>query len=73
MCTRSRELVTANGPAIVAKSLLDAIVVEDRQRNRCLPNTPCADESGGREVFGEANDPLDQFVTSEEGLWLWWW
>jgi hypothetical protein len=67
MSARSWELVATNEPAILAKPLLDAVVVEDGQGDGCLPDPPCADESDGREVFGETNDLLDQFVAPETG------
>jgi hypothetical protein len=59
MRTRSWELVATNEPSVLAKSLLDAVVVEDRQRDRRLPDPPCTDESEGCEAFGETNDLLD--------------
>ena len=67
MSTRSRELVATDEPAVLAEPFLDAVVVEDGQSNRRLPDPPYANESDGRELFGEANDLLDQLVASETG------
>ena len=65
MDTRSRELIATNEPAVIAKPVLDAIMVEDSEGNGCLPNAPCADESDGFEVFSESDDLFDQFVASK--------
>jgi hypothetical protein len=54
MRTRSWELVATNEPAVLAKPLLDAIVVEDS-------------ESDGCEGSGETNDLFDQFIAPETG------
>jgi hypothetical protein len=65
MEVRSWELITADESPVFAKPVLDAIVVEDGQRDGRFPDAPCTDESDGFEVFGETDDLLDQFVTSE--------
>jgi hypothetical protein len=67
MSTRSRELVATDEPAVLAEPFLDAVVVEDGQSNRRLPDPPYANESDGCEFFGETNDLLDQLVASETG------
>ena len=67
MAARCGDLVTADEPTAVSKSLLDAIVVEDGQSNRCLPDSSCADESDWSEGFCEANNLLDQLVAPETG------
>ena len=67
MDTRCRELIATNEPAVIAKPVLDPIMVEDSEGNGCLPNPPCADESDGFKVFSESNDLLNQFVASETG------
>jgi hypothetical protein len=67
MSARSWELVATNEPAVVAKSLLDAIVVEDSQSDGRLPDPPWTDESDGCEVLCEANNLLDQLVASKTG------
>jgi hypothetical protein len=69
MSTRSWELVTTNEPAVLAESLLDAIVVEDSQGDRCLPDPPYTKESDGCEIFGETDNLLDQLVASETDPW----
>jgi hypothetical protein len=65
MEVRSWEPITADESPVVAKPVLDVIVVKDSQRDGCFPNAPCTDESDGFEVFGETNDLLNQFATSE--------
>jgi hypothetical protein len=67
MRARSWELVTTNEPAVIAKSLLDAIVVEDGESDRRLPDPSCTDESDGYEGSGETNDLLDQLIAPETG------
>jgi hypothetical protein len=63
------KLVTTDEPAVLAKSFLDAIVVEEIQGNGCLANSTSTDESNGCEVFSKANNLLDQLVASEAGRW----
>jgi len=65
MITRRRELVATEEPTVVAKPLPDAIVMEDRQSDRGLPDTRYSDESDGCAVFCETNDPVNQFVASK--------
>jgi hypothetical protein len=52
-------LVTANESTIIAEPFLDSIVVEHVERDRCLPDPPCTDESDRFEVFGESDDCLN--------------
>jgi hypothetical protein len=59
MGTRSGEPVAANESTIVAKSLLDAIVMEDFQRDGRLADSPGAYECDGFEVFRKTNDLLN--------------
>jgi hypothetical protein len=68
MDTRCRELITTDKSTVVAKPVLDPIVVEDGEGDGCLPNAPCADESNGLEVFSESDDLLNQFVASKQVL-----
>jgi len=68
---RSGELVASDESTVIAKPFLDVIVVKDSQSDRCFPDSTWTDESDWCAVFGETNDPLDQFVTSETGL-RWW-
>jgi hypothetical protein len=67
MSTRGWELVTTNEPPVLAKTFLDAIVVEGSQSNGSLPDPACTDESDGCQAVGETDDPLDQLVASETG------
>jgi hypothetical protein len=71
MNTRSWELVATDEPTVVAKPLLDSILVEDGQSDGRLPDPPCTDESDGCGVFSEANNLLDQLVASETGPRRW--
>jgi len=59
MGTRRRKLITTDESAVVAKSILDAIVVKDGQRDRCLADPSGTDESDRCQVFCETNDLLD--------------
>ena len=69
MGTRGGEFVATDEPAVVAKPLLDSIVVENRQRNGGLSNPPGADESDWTEVFSKVDYLLDQFIASKERPW----
>ena len=69
MGTRSRKLVAADEATVVPESLLDAIVMEDSQRDRRLADPTGTNESDGCEVLGQAKDLLDQLATSEAGPW----
>jgi hypothetical protein len=65
MDSRRRELIATHESSVVAKPALDAIVVKDSERNRCLPNPPCTDESEGFEIISKASDVLDQCIAPE--------
>lgn len=67
MSARNREFVTTNEPSVVAKPFLDALVVENGEGDRCLPDSRCANESNGLEAFYETNYLLDQLVAPETG------
>ena len=69
--TRGRELVATDESTVVAKPLLDPIVVEDGQGDGCLPDPSSTDESDWGKVLGEADYLLDQFVASKEDPWWW--
>ena len=71
MRARSWELVTADESTIVAKPLLDAIVVEDREGNRCFSDPPCTYESDGFKFLNEPENPFDQSVASNTGPGWW--
>ena len=45
MSGRGGELVATDETTVVAKSFLDAIVMEDGQGDGCLADSPCTDES----------------------------
>ena len=71
MSTRGGELVATDESTVVAKPLLDPVVVENGQGNGCLPDSSGTDESDRNEVLGEVKYLLDQLVASEEGP-RWW-
>jgi hypothetical protein len=73
MSERGGEFVATDEPTVMAKPLLDAIVVEDGQSDGGLSNSAGTDESDGREVFCETNDLLDQLVASKDGPRRLWW
>ena len=62
-----RELVASNESTILAKPLLGTMVVKNGQGNGCLADSSRTDECNWSQIFGETNDPLDQFVTSKTG------
>jgi hypothetical protein len=68
---RGRELVAADEPAVVAKLMFDAVVVEDSQSNRRLADSASAKQGNGGQILRKGNDLLDQIVTSEENS-RWW-
>lgn len=59
-------MVATNEPTVDAKPLFDAIVVEDSESDRGLPNPAWTDESNWSEVLRETDDFLNQLVPSEE-------
>ena len=65
MGARSGELVATDESTVAAKSLFDAIVVEDSQSDGRLPDPASTDESDGCQVLRKTNDLLYQLVTSE--------
>ena len=67
MGPRCGELVAADKTTVISKPFLEAIVEEDGQGNGRLPDPPWTDESNWGEVFCEADDLLDHFVTTETG------
>ena len=66
-----RELITTYKSAVVAKPVLDPIVVEDSEGDGCLPDATRTDESDRFEVFSKSGDLLDQLVASETGPESW--
>jgi hypothetical protein len=69
MCTRGGEFVAADESTIVAKPLLDPIVVENGQGDRCLPDSASTNECNWNKVFSEIDYLLDQLVASEQDPW----
>ena len=67
MSTRGGKLIATDEPTVVTESLFDSIVMKDGQSDGRLADSTGTDESDGREVFGQANDLLDQLVTPETG------
>ena len=59
MGERCWKLIAADKSAAIAKPLLDAIVMEDSQCDRCFANPSGANESDGFEAFSETDDLLD--------------
>ena len=66
MAERGGEPVTADESTVVAKSFLDATVVEDSQGDGSLPDTTGTNESERGEGFGKADDLIDQLTTPKE-------
>ena len=68
---RRWELVTADESSIFAKPFLDAIVVEDCQRDRRLSDPASTGESDGVEVFCKTNNALNELFAPKTGSWRW--
>ena len=56
---RSRELIATDESPVIAKFVLDAIMVENSERDGCFPNPPRTDESNGFQVFSKSDNLLD--------------
>ena len=69
MKDRGREFIAADESTVTAKSLLDPIVVEDSEGNRRFPDPPCTDQGDGLQFFGDPDDLVNEFLTSEAGPW----
>ena len=67
MSARNWEFIATDEPAVIAEPFLDAMIVEDGERDGSFPDSPWADECDGFEVFCETDDLLDQPVTPETG------
>jgi len=70
---RGRELIAANKSTVMAKSLLDPVVVENGQRDRGLADSASTNQGDRNKVLGEIDCLLDQLVASEERSWGWGW
>ena len=66
---RHGELVATNESAVMAKPLLDSIVVENGQGDGRLADSPGTNESDWNKVLGEIDYLLDQLVASKERSW----
>ena len=62
-------MVATDESTVMAKPLLDAIVVEDGQGDGRLANSASTNQSDWNRPFGEIDYLLDQLVASEEGPW----
>ena len=60
-----RELVASNKPTVLAKPLLDAMMMENSQCDGCLADSASTNESDRSQILGETDDLFDQLVTSE--------
>jgi hypothetical protein len=70
MSVRSWELVTADESTVVAKSVLNPIMVEDLECDGCFPDSTCTNKSDRLEVFSETDDRFDKFVATEtDPIW----
>ena len=65
MSGRSREFVATYESTVFAKPSFDTIVVKDGQGNGRLANSASTNQCDWCEAFCEANNLLDQLVTSE--------
>ena len=63
--TGGRELIATDEVTVVAKPLLDPIVVEDSEGDRGLADSTRADESDWNKVLSEIGYLLDHVVASK--------
>ena len=73
MCERGGELVATNEPAVITKTLLDAIAVEDGQGGARLANSASPDEGDWSQTFCQIKYCPDQLATSKVGPRWWGW
>ena len=69
MSARGRELVTADEATVVTESLFDAVVVENGESDRRLPDPAGANESDRVEGACKTNDLLDQPIATKTSPW----
>ena len=69
MRTGGYELIATNEATIVAKPLLDPVVVENSQSDGGLADSARANEGDWNEVLSEINYLLDKVVACKEGSW----
>ena len=67
-----RELVASNKPTVLAKPLLDAMMMENSQCDGCLADSASTNKSDRSQILGETDDLFDQLVTSETSPWRRW-
>jgi hypothetical protein len=67
MRARGRELITTNESTVVAKPLLDPVMVENGQGDGRLANSASTNQGDRDKVLGEIEYLLNQFVASKEG------
>ena len=60
MRARRGKLIAADESAVLAKSFLDPILVEDSESDGRFTDPSCADESNRFEVLSESDDFLNQ-------------
>ena len=60
-------MVATDESTVVTEPSFDPIVMEDGESDRRFSDPARTNESSGCEIFGQANDLLDQLVTSETG------
>ena len=60
-------MVATNESTVIAKPLLDPIMVENGQGDRCLANSASTDEGDWNKVLSKIDYLFDQLVASEEG------
>ena len=70
-CRPLHRWVTTDESTVISKPLLDSVVVEDGQSNRCFPDPSWTNEGEWGEVFCETDDLLDQIVAPKTGP-RWW-
>ena len=71
MAERRRGFVNSDEPMILAKPLLDAIVMEDGQSDEHLADPANTDRSDRGETFRKSDDLVDQIVATETGFRRW--
>ena len=69
MTTRWRELIATDEPTVMAKSLLDPIVVKNSQGNGGFANPSSTNESDWSKILSEIDYLLNHLVAPEEGPW----
>ena len=71
MSTRGGKLVATDESTVIAKPLLDPIVMKNGEGNGGLADSARTNESNWGEILSEIDYLLDQLVTSEEDPRRW--